>query len=158
MIWNQRPLNIMYNISNRLNPLNLWYDSLMHEEACTYFVTLIPFSTEKCVYLPAGSLPPLSYLTPCTCSKSYLYFDTRYCCASVRDVAKSWSPKIHIRFSENTLLWWFDILVCVCVSIYACLCMWWKICFLQQNNTLYSKAYISVWFRVRPVKYLCLIY
>jgi hypothetical protein len=35
----------------------------------------IPFSIEKCIYLPARLVPPPSHLTYCTPTKSNLYFD-----------------------------------------------------------------------------------
>jgi hypothetical protein len=36
---------------------------------------LIPLSIEKNVYSPDGSVPPPSYLTSCTRTKSNLYFE-----------------------------------------------------------------------------------
>jgi hypothetical protein len=65
-------------ITNKLNPLNCWYDSLLYKKKN---VTNSLFSfhfPEKSVFYPASSVPPPSHLTSCTPTKSNLYFDSSF--------------------------------------------------------------------------------
>jgi hypothetical protein len=41
---------VWHPITNKLNPLNCWYDYLMHKKTRTLFMTLNPLSIEKCVF------------------------------------------------------------------------------------------------------------
>jgi hypothetical protein len=66
---------LWHPITNKLNPLNCWYDSLKHKKkpvpnSCSLF----PFP-HKNIHSPAGSVPPQSHLTSCMPTKSNLYLD-----------------------------------------------------------------------------------